>query len=173
MSAQLQLVEGQLARTRIVAPFSGLVTSGDLRQRLGGSVAKGEVLFEVAPLNAYRMILEVDERRIADVKTDQRGVAVLSALPNEHFEFVVRKVTPIAMGTGGAQLLSCGSPAGHRLRAVSPGHGRHRQNPRGSTKPVFHLDPGFQGMGADPRLAVAALIDSVRANREICVGRWG
>jgi hypothetical protein len=77
------------------------VLSGDLRQRLGGSVEKGEILFEVAPLDAYRIILEVDERRIADVKENQHGVVVLSALPNEKINFVIGKITPISTAKEG------------------------------------------------------------------------
>jgi multidrug resistance efflux pump len=95
-TAQLNLVESRLKRTRILAPFKGLVLSGDLSQRLGGSVEKGEVLFEVAPLDTYRVIVEVDERRVADVEAGQRGSMILSSLPNEHFDFVVQKITPIS-----------------------------------------------------------------------------
>ncbi|MBN2061919.1 MAG: HlyD family efflux transporter periplasmic adaptor subunit [Deltaproteobacteria bacterium] len=94
--ARLELMESRLERTVIQAPFKGLVLSGDLSQRLGGSVEKGEVLFEVAPLEEYRVILEVDERRIADVKKGQKGQIILSALPNDKFAFVIEKVTPIS-----------------------------------------------------------------------------
>ncbi len=100
-AAQLNLVETQLERTRIAAPFKGLVISGDLTQRLGGAVGKGDILFEVAPLDAYRVILEVDERYIADVNTGQRGRLILSSLPHEQFEFTVEKLTPIATADEG------------------------------------------------------------------------
>lgn len=100
-AAQLDLVESQLERTRITAPFRGIVLSGDLSQRLGGSAEKGEVLFEVAPLDAYRIILKVDERRIADVKTGQHGYMILSALPHDRFDFVIDRITPIATAEEG------------------------------------------------------------------------
>jgi multidrug resistance efflux pump len=100
-TARLNLVESQLERTLIVAPFTGIVLSGDLSQRLGGSVEKGENLFEVAPLDAYRVIFEIDERRIADVRVGQHGYMILSALPHEHFDLVVEKVTPISIAKEG------------------------------------------------------------------------
>jgi multidrug resistance efflux pump len=126
-SAQFDLVESKLARTRILAPFRGLVISGDLSQKLGGAVSRGEVLFEVAPLDAYRVILEVDERRIADVRPGQNGTMILSALPHENLEFVVEKITPISTAREG---LNCfrveaklaGSPA--RLRPGMEGVGK-------------------------------------------------
>src|SRR4029078_4929554 len=62
--AQLQLVEARLARSSVAAPFDGVVVSGDLSQLLGTPVEQGKVLFEVAPLDRYRVILEVDERDI-------------------------------------------------------------------------------------------------------------
>ena len=60
--AQLALVEDRLARATLVAPFDGVVVSGDLSQRLGSPVQLGDALFEVAPLDAYRVVLQVDER---------------------------------------------------------------------------------------------------------------
>ena len=61
------------ARTRLVAPFDGVVVKGDLTQSLGSPVAKGDVLFEVAPLDGYRVILSIDERDISDVREGGRG----------------------------------------------------------------------------------------------------
>ena len=60
IDAQLELIDAQLARMRLTAPFSGVVVSGDLSQSLGSPVEHGQVLFEVAPLDAYRVILEVE-----------------------------------------------------------------------------------------------------------------
>ncbi len=99
--AELQLVENRLARTRLTAPFDGLVVSGDLSQRLGGAVQQGEVLFEIAPLQAYRLILQVDESRIADVNVGQQGHLVLTALPDQHFPFVIEQITPVASAAEG------------------------------------------------------------------------
>ena len=101
VEAQIELLETQLGRTRIAAPFAAIVLKGDLTQRLGGAVEQGEVLFEIAPLAAYRVILEVDESRIADVRIEQKGVLVLTALPDEKFHFTVEKVTPVSTARDG------------------------------------------------------------------------
>lgn len=101
VKTQLMLIESRLERTTIRAPFDGLILSGDLSQMLGGMVKQGEVLFEIAPLNAYRVILKVDERRIADVKAGQEGTLVLSALPQDKFKFSITKLTPIAVAEEG------------------------------------------------------------------------
>lgn len=95
-TAQLDLVQSQLKRTSLVAPFDGIVVSGDLSQRIDGSIEQGEVLFELAPLNSYRVILQVDEYRIAEVRKGQRGTLVLPALLDKNFEFEIEKITPIS-----------------------------------------------------------------------------
>ena len=94
--AQMALLDEQLARTRLVAPFGGIVISGDLSRALGTPVERGEVLFQVAPLDAYRVVLQVDERDVADLKTGQRGHLALSALPGERFPLVLEKVSTVS-----------------------------------------------------------------------------
>jgi RND family efflux transporter MFP subunit len=94
--AQLDLVDEHLARTAIVAPFDGVLVSGDLTQSLGAPLERGQALFEVAPLDAYRVVLQVDEHRVVDVRAGQRGELVLSSMPGERLPIVVEKVTPVS-----------------------------------------------------------------------------
>ncbi|MFH1984004.1 MAG: HlyD family efflux transporter periplasmic adaptor subunit [Pseudomonadota bacterium] len=125
--ARLELVESRLARTVITAPFTGLVLSGDLSQRLGGAVDKGEILFEVAPLGTYRLILQVDERAIADIQPGQKGWLVLSAVPRERIPFVVKKITPITAAKEGLNFFRVEAhpeTASERLRPGMEGVGK-------------------------------------------------
>ena len=96
IDARLTLVDEQLRRTLISAPFAGLVISGDLTQSLGSPVTRGEVLFEVAPLDRYRVIAQVDERDVTFVEVGQPARLVLSAMPDEAFAFTVEALTPVA-----------------------------------------------------------------------------
>ena len=93
--AQLALVNEHLARTELVAPFDGIIVSGDLSQRLGAPVERGQVLFEVAPLADYRMVLQVDERDISHVAEGQTGELTVTSMPGERFAFKVRSITPV------------------------------------------------------------------------------
>ena len=93
--AQLALVNEHLARTELVAPFDGIIVSGDLSQRLGAPVERGQVLFEVAPLADYRMVLQVDERDISHVAEGQSGELTVTSMPGERFAFKVRRITPV------------------------------------------------------------------------------
>jgi len=99
--AQLALVTEQLARTQVVAPFAGIVVEGDLSQKLGAPVERGQVLFEVAPLEKYRVILQVDERDVADVALGQRGHLALAAFPSEPLPVTVEQLTPVSTAQEG------------------------------------------------------------------------
>jgi RND family efflux transporter MFP subunit len=99
--AQLGLIEEQLSRSRIRAPFDGIVTTGDLSQSIGAPVQKGNVLLTVAPAKQFRLIVEVDERDIADVRIGQIGAIALSALPGTNSTFRVERITPVAASREG------------------------------------------------------------------------
>lgn len=94
--AQLALVEEQLVRIQGVAPFDGVVVSGDLSQSLGAPVEKGQVLFEIAPLEKYRLVLQVDERDLGALAKDQPGQLVLASGASEILPFSVVKITPVS-----------------------------------------------------------------------------
>ncbi len=99
-AAQLALLDEQLARTRLLAPFEGVIIAGDLSQALGTPVERGQVLFEVAPLDDYRVILNVDEQDITYLVVGQSGEMTLSALPGRQFPFVVEKIASIYLIEG-------------------------------------------------------------------------
>jgi RND family efflux transporter MFP subunit len=100
--ARLQLTNKQLERMQIIAPFSGVVVSGDLTQSLGSPVSRGDVLFEVAPLEDYRLILSVDERDMPDVVLGQSGQLKLSGLPGDELGLSISRITPVSEANDGA-----------------------------------------------------------------------
>lgn len=120
-AAELALVEEKLTRTKIRAPFAGLLVSGDLSTRLGGFVEQGEVLYELTPLEGYRVILEVDERRIVEVTPGQTGKVLLAALPRSPFPFVVEKVTPIATAKEGRNFFRVEAALQNSAEILRPG----------------------------------------------------
>lgn len=93
VEAKLALVDAKLRRANITAPFAGIIISGDLSQRVGGFVDRGEELFKLAPLDDYRLLLYVDEHRIGDLMVGQSGQLVLAALPYQSFAFEIVNIT--------------------------------------------------------------------------------
>lgn len=94
--AEIALLDEQLRRMRIEAPVDGIVVTGDLSQSLSAPVERGQTLFEVAPLDAYRLMIQVDERDIASVRLGQRGALMLTGAPSETLDFSVEKITPVS-----------------------------------------------------------------------------
>ncbi|MCB1877228.1 MAG: HlyD family efflux transporter periplasmic adaptor subunit [Chromatiales bacterium] len=101
IDAELRLVDGRIARTRLLAPMDGMVVSGDYSQSLGVPVEQGQILFEVAPLDHYRVVLEVDERDVGDLYGGKHGTLVLSAFPDAAMELTVGEVVPVAISRDG------------------------------------------------------------------------
>ena len=99
--AQLALVDAQLARGRIVAPFDALVIQGDLAQSIGAPVHQGDALLTLATTGHERVIIDVDEVDIAQVHPGQAGTLALSALPWSHRALVVERIAPIARAVEG------------------------------------------------------------------------
>ncbi len=96
VDSQMRLIEEQLERLHIVSPFDGIVVSGDLSQSLGSPVARGDVLFEVAPLDEYRLMLQVNENDIREIEIGQSGQLRLSGMPGDTLPLVIDKITPVS-----------------------------------------------------------------------------
>jgi multidrug efflux pump subunit AcrA (membrane-fusion protein) len=117
--AQLDLVEARIARARIEAPFAGVIVSGDLSQQLGSPVERGKLLFEIAPLASYRVILQVDERDIVHVARGQTGTMLIKGLARDPAPIEIGTVTPVASAANGRNTFRVearltGSPAALR-----------------------------------------------------------
>ena len=123
--AQLALAEEKLARTRILAPFDGIVVSGDLSQMLGSPVEKGKMLFEIAPLNSYRLIVQVDERDVRHIAVGQSGTVALAGKPGDPLSLTLSKITPVTVAEEGRNSF--------RVEARLPEHGQQ-------------LRPGMEGV---------------------------
>lgn len=148
VGAQLALVDEQLTRTEMVAPFDGVIVSGDLSQRLGAPVDRGQVLFEIAPLGVYRIALQVDEHDFAHVTLGQKGELAVTAMPHERFPFTVSRITAVNSAKDGSNRF--------RVEATLDGPGER-------------LRPGMEGVakiGVDERRLIwiwtHGLVDRIR-----------
>ena len=118
---QIELLKEQLARTRIVAPFDGMIVTGDLSQSLSAPVERGQVLFEVAPLDSYRVILKVDEREISQLNVGMEGQLALAGLPRERLPMVVEKITPVSVAEDGRNYFRVEARLDEVLEQLRPG----------------------------------------------------
>jgi multidrug resistance efflux pump len=95
-AAQIELLDEQLTRTRVVAPFDGMIISGDLSQSVGATVERGQEFFKITPLDAYRVILEVDDGGIEHIQVGQTGTLRIASIPEDPLDFTVERITPVS-----------------------------------------------------------------------------
>lgn len=119
--SQLALIDEQIARARLVAPFDAVVVKGDLSQSLGAAVERGNVLFELAPLDTYRVIMKVDERDVTEVSVGQTGRLALTSMPNDEFALVVEKITPVSVIDQGRNYFRVEARAQGAVEKLRPG----------------------------------------------------
>ncbi|EHR71848.1 multidrug resistance efflux pump [Burkholderiales bacterium JOSHI_001] len=129
--AQLSLVDEQLLRSRLLAPFAGVVIQGDWSQQIGAPVRQGDTLVTLAASQGYRVMVEVDEIDIARVQPGQTGTLLLSALPWGGHDVLVERITPLAKAVDGrnvfevqARLTEAGVEADPDLRPGLQGRAR-------------------------------------------------
>lgn len=119
--AHLELVTEQLNRTQLTAPFAGVIVTGDLSQSLGTPVEKGQLLFEIAPLDQYRINLQVDERDIAEINQGNTGKLALTSLPGQTLPFTVEKITPVSVTEDGKNYFVVEAQLTQAIDALRPG----------------------------------------------------
>jgi len=123
--SQLALAEEKLARARIVAPFDGIIVSGDFSQMLGSPIERGKTLFEVAPLDSYRLIVHVNERDVRYIAVEQRGTIAFAGMPGDPLPLTLTAITPITVAEEGRNSFRVEA----RLAELGP-----------------HLRPGMEGV---------------------------
>lgn len=118
--AQLDLVLEKLTRVQITAPFDGIVVRGDLSQQIGSPVEQGKLLFEISPLETWRVILKVDERDIGYLAEGMAGELMLTSLPSQSYPLTVKKVTPVATAEDGRNYFRVEAGLGGAVPALRP-----------------------------------------------------
>jgi len=123
--ARVDLLEWQLSRAKITAPFDCVVLRGDWFDRKGMPVNEGDVLFEVAqadPEHPDRIAVEVealvnerdiqevkrimDAQRSGELKRDWDGELASTALPQRSFDFKINRIVPVGQPKDGENVFS-------------------------------------------------------------------
>jgi multidrug efflux pump subunit AcrA (membrane-fusion protein) len=119
--AQLQLVEEQLQRTKLRAPFAGVLVSGDLSRALGAPVERGQLLFEIVPSDDYHVTLEVDEHDVSLLEKGQQASLRLTGLPEQSIDLQVSRILPVATAKDGGNHFRVEAELGEMPEGLRPG----------------------------------------------------
>ncbi len=116
--AELNLIEYKLARVNIAAPLSGVLVSGDVSQLVGSPVEEGEVLFEVAPLDDFRVVLNVEENDISYMQVGQEGRFAPTGLAGRTVAFTVTNLTSVTENKDGVNTFRVEAELGEGAEAI-------------------------------------------------------
>lgn len=95
-----------IQRARIIAPISGTIIAGDVKERVGSTLKLGDPLFQIADLSDIMLTAKVDERDIALIRSaydQQRGTGQVAtrSLPDQAFDFQIERIVPLAVASEG------------------------------------------------------------------------
>ena len=98
VAAQFRLLKLQEKQAMLISGIDGVVISKDLNRSIGagGPVETGDILFEVAPLEALRAEVLIGEDQIGEVHLGQRGELAATSHPDQRIAFVVEHINPVA-----------------------------------------------------------------------------
>jgi RND family efflux transporter MFP subunit len=119
--AEFELIEGQLNRTKLKSPIDGVIVRGDYSQSLGAPVDTGQILFEIAPLDSYQVVLEVDEFDMAGMQAGKTGRLIIAALPDSVFDISVQKVVPVTVSSEGRNFFRVEATLDEPTQLLRPG----------------------------------------------------
>jgi multidrug resistance efflux pump len=87
-------VRRKLALLEVKSPLAGIVVSGDLRRAEGQPVPRGQVLWEVAPLDAMIVEIDVSDRDISYIRAGQPVRVRLEAFDGGRWQSKLSRVHP-------------------------------------------------------------------------------
>ncbi len=137
---ELDMRKDRLDRTRIVAPFSGVITEVSVEE--GEYVSSGEVAVSLIDRSSLVATLQIDEIDIPLVSLGQTVSFVFDALPGKSYEGYVEKIPPV--GTITSQGLAV-----FKVQATIP-------NPPAELLPGFSFTASVKVSQADPVLTIPA-----------------
>lgn len=94
LSLDMELLNTQLKDLSIIAPIEGLVISENIDRRQGSLLKKGEILFELAPLQKMFAELAIPAEDISYIEEGAPIVIQLDALPKEQWQVDLQNIQP-------------------------------------------------------------------------------
>jgi biotin carboxyl carrier protein len=92
--AEAQLLQSKIDRATVKAEIDGEVLEGDLKDKKGAAVKRGDPLMIIGQPANLRGELRVSEKDIQDVKPGAKGNLAITSLPQEKFPFTVERIVP-------------------------------------------------------------------------------
>lgn len=96
LSAERDLVGLLLEQSVVTAEGDAIILSGDMAERVGSALRKGEQMFQLAPLSGYTVSIDVPQQDVTSVAVGQHGALKLTAMPFDEYPVEIERVSPAA-----------------------------------------------------------------------------
>ena len=121
LQERASLLTMRQSQLEIKSPTDGIVLSGDLKRRKGGPVSRGQVLFEIAPLDPVLVELGVADEDIGHLREGQEVTVRFDGFPGRSWHGQVEKIAPASKLIEGKNLFTAAFELDNSDNALQPG----------------------------------------------------
>lgn len=121
LGLDIELLQWRKKHLEIRSPVDGLVLTGDLEQSEGVPVAKGQKLFEIAPVDHLKAEISIPDSESPLVEPGMKVAIRLGAYTDEEFESEIVEVYPIAEIQDGENVFVCFATLPNDSALLRPG----------------------------------------------------
>lgn len=104
-TARLSLVDFRLQNARMLSPQSGIIVEGELLERIGAVIGRGDVLFRLTRVEDLYLRLDVNERDVHEIGVGATGEFAFASAPERRLPFVIESIQPAAVAAAGSNLI--------------------------------------------------------------------
>lgn len=91
---QIEALQQQLGRLKLLSPADGVVVQGDWYQSDGAPVTRGSMLFEIAPMDAMRVEIRLSTSDLARIEVGDQATIRVDAAPGERWTAELNRIDP-------------------------------------------------------------------------------
>ncbi len=121
LQERIKLLSIRQTQLRISSPTDGIVLSGDIKRSRKGPVNKGQVLFEIAPIDTVLIEMGIPDEDISHVDIGQPVSVIFDAFPRRTWHGKVDRVSPASRLIDGDNLFTASLELDNADRSLQPG----------------------------------------------------
>ncbi|MCA9158294.1 MAG: efflux RND transporter periplasmic adaptor subunit [Planctomycetales bacterium] len=91
---QIESLQQQLGRLELISPTDGVVVQGDWFQSDGAPVSRGDMLFEIAPMDTMRVEIRLSTDDLARIEVGDQATIRVDAAPGEKWTAKLNRIDP-------------------------------------------------------------------------------
>lgn len=91
---QIDSLQQQLGRLELRSPSQGVVVQGEWFQSDGAPVSRGDMLFEIAPMDAMRIEIHLSTDDLARIQVGDQATIRVDAAPGEKWTAALNRIDP-------------------------------------------------------------------------------